>query len=164
MYAGDLLTSLQWDSMYHEHLCYYCLHTLETLFNRFGMHVVDVEHVPMHAGSLRAVAAVDPDEKPRESVAQMLAQEKEMKLVELDTWRDFAARVKRKIEVVRNVFDQLKNGNRIWGYGAAGRATMWVNACKMDYLEAMVDASPLRSGRLMPGTHTPIVFPEGAQA
>ncbi len=37
---------------------------------------------------------------------------------------------------------------------------MWVNACEMDYLEAMVDASPLRAGKLMPGTHTPIVFPE----
>ena len=37
---------------------------------------------------------------------------------------------------------------------------MWVNACKMNYLEAIADASPLRAGRLMPGTHTPIVFPD----
>ena len=48
----------------------------------------------------------------------------------------------------------------MWGYGAAGRATMWVNACKLNCLDAMVDSSPLRAGRLMPGTYTPIVFPE----
>jgi methylation protein EvaC len=48
----------------------------------------------------------------------------------------------------------------MWGYGAAGKATMWVNACDMNYLEALVDASPLRYGKLMPGTHTPIVSPD----
>ena len=48
----------------------------------------------------------------------------------------------------------------MWAYGAAGKATMWVNACHMIYLEAVVDASPLRAGKLMPGTHTPIVSPE----
>jgi len=61
---------------------------------------------------------------------------------------------------VRDVFDALRGSKRIWGYGAAGKATMWVNATGMDYLEAMVDASPLRAGKLMPGTHTPIVFPD----
>ena len=50
----------------------------------------------------------------------------------------------------------------VWGAttGAAGKATMWVNACKMNYLGGVVDASPLRAGKLMPGTHTPIVFPD----
>ncbi len=55
---------------------------------------------------------------------------------------------------------RLADGSSIWAYGAAGKATMWVNACEMDYLEAVVDASPLRAGKLMPGTHTPIVSPE----
>ena len=55
---------------------------------------------------------------------------------------------------------RLADGASIWAYGAAGKATMWVNACEMDYLEAVVDASPLRAGKLMPGTHTPIVGPE----
>jgi methylation protein EvaC len=55
---------------------------------------------------------------------------------------------------------RLSKDATIWAYGAAGKATMWVNACDMDYLEAVVDASPLRAGKLMPGTHTPIVSPE----
>ena len=53
---------------------------------------------------------------------------------------------------------QLAERSRIWAYGAAGKATLWLNACDMDYLEAMVDASPLRAGKLMPGVHTPIHF------
>jgi SAM-dependent methyltransferase len=164
MYAGDLLEQLQWDSMYHEHLSYFCATTLEVLLNRFGFHIVDVEHLPMHAGSLRVVAAIDPKEKPQPSIINLFKKEKEMKLTEVETWTKFADTVRRKIHIATEVMKKLSENSRIWGYGAAGRATMWVNACQMTYLEAMVDSSPLRSGRLMPGTHTPIVFPEALRA
>lgn len=160
MYAGDLLGQFQWDSMYHEHLSYFSVQTLEVLLRRYGFHVVDVERIPMHAGSLRVVAAADAGEEPKGSVRALIEYEKSVKLTDVETWRNFGDSVERKIEVVSNVLRKLSTNTRIWGYGAAGRATMWVNACKMDYLEAIVDSSPLRSGRLMPGTHTPIVFPE----
>lgn len=160
MYVGDLLESLQWDSMYHEHLSYFCATTLEVLFNRFGFHMVEVEHLPMHAGSLRVVAAINPLEKAKPSVTAIFKNEKLKKMTEVATWQEFSRQVRRKIDIVRTVMKRLSASGRIWGYGAAGRATMWVNACEMTYLEAMVDSSPLRSGRLMPGTHTPIVFPD----
>jgi SAM-dependent methyltransferase len=152
MYAGSLLEKLQWDSMYHEHLSYFCLSTLDVLFKRFGFHAVYAEIVPMHAGSLRVIAAKSPNEKPSSSVEILLGQEQAAGLTELESWR--------KLHVVSEVVSSLGKSKQIWGYGAAGRATMWVNACKMDYLKAMVDESPLRAGRLMPGTHTPIVFPD----
>jgi len=160
MYAGSLLEKLQWDSMYHEHLSYFCLSTLEVLLDRFGFHAVHAEIVPMHAGSLRVVAAKDPNEKADPSVEALLSAEKALGLTSLEKWRDFAAATMRQIRIVGDVLANLAARKRIWGYGAAGRATMWVNACKMNYLEAVVDASPLRAGRLMPGTHTPIVFPD----
>ena len=65
---------------------------------------------------------------------------------------------------MRDVFGSLQKNYRIWAYGAAGKATMWVNACKMDYLGGVVDSSPLRAGKFMPGTHTPIVFPDAFKA
>lgn len=160
MYAGNLLEQLQWDSMYHEHLSYFCLFTLETLLNRFGFHSVHAEIVPMHAGSLRIVAAKDPNEKPDPTVEMLLSKEKAMALTEVETWQQFSKITQRQIHVVKETLANLGKNKRIWGYGAAGRATMWVNACQMNYLEAIADASPLRAGRLMPGTHTPIVFPD----
>jgi novobiocin biosynthesis protein NovU/D-mycarose 3-C-methyltransferase len=160
MYAGSLLEQLQWDSMYHEHLSYFCLSTLEVLLNRFGFHTVHAEIVPMHAGSLRVIAAKNPNEKPDQSVEDLLSKEKASGLTELQSWRNFSATTLRQIHVVSDVVATLGKNKRIWGYGAAGRATMWVNTCNMTYLEALVDSSPLRAGRLMPGTHTPIVFPD----
>ena len=76
------------------------------------------------------------------------------------TWDRFAADSRRRIDIFGSTMARLAQDATIWAYGAAGKATMWVNACEMNYLEAVVDASPLRYGKLMPGTHTPIVSPE----
>jgi SAM-dependent methyltransferase len=160
MYAGDLLEQLQWDTLYHEHLTFYSLSSLQTLLTRYGFEVEHVERIPMHGGSLR-VAAVRRGTAPAQpSVAEILDYERKAGLDRADTWIEFGKRITRKIDVVKRVFGELGKQKRIWGYGAAGKATMWVNACEMDYLEGMVDGSPLRAGKLMPGTHTPILFPD----
>jgi len=160
MYAGDLLDMLQWDTLYHEHLTFYCLTTLTTLLNKHGFFVVDAECISMHGGSLRVVATMNPPKSLSSNVSQVLAYENEKALAVPDTWMVFGKSIERKIDVVQSTLDKLSQNSRIWGYGAAGKATLWVNSCKMNYLEAMVDASPLRAGKFMPGTHTPIVFPE----
>ncbi len=160
MYAGDLLETLQWDTLYHEHLTFYSLTSLGRLLEQHGFGVFDAERIPMHGGSLRVFAARDG--RPRQPGADALyAYENENHLAEASTWHAFADESLRRIAIVRDVYADLAAAKRrIWGYGAAGKATMWVNVCEMDYLEAVVDASPLRAGKLMPGTHTPIVFPE----
>jgi hypothetical protein len=159
MHAGDLIEQVQWDTLYHEHLTFYSLTTLSVLLERHGFRAVHAERIPMHGGSLRIVATPG-DEAAASSVAELLQWEKAQRLAEPATWHGFGAHVGRKIEVVRDIMGALSRTRRAWGYGAAGKATMWVNACDMAYLEAVVDASPLRAGKLMPGTHTPIVPPE----
>ena len=160
MYAGDLLDQLQWDTLYHEHLTFYTLSSLCVLLKRFGFHVVDAERLAMHGGSLRVCAGLRPDTTPGAGAREILERERTLRLDDASTWKDFGDRVFRKIDIVKGVFQALSRSHTIWVYGAAGKATMWVNACEMSYLGAVVDASPLRSGKFMPGTHTPIVFPE----
>lgn len=163
MYAGDLLDQLQWDTLYHEHLTFYTLSTLRTLLSRYGFHVADAERLPMHGGSLRICASRKP--KPAGvGVEKILQYEQEKRLGEVQTWQRFACESLRRIGIVKDVFQSLQRHHRIWAYGAAGRATMWVNACHMDYLGGVVDTSSLRAGKFMPGTHTPIIFPEGFKA
>lgn len=159
MYAGDLLEKLQWDTLYHEHLTFYSLCSVQILLEHFGFHVIDAERLPMHGGSLRVCASRKL--LPMAIGAQeILKYEKEAALQRPDTWKRFATESRRQIRVVASVYASLKEQATVWAYGAAGKATMWVNACKMDYLGAVVDASPLRAGKLMPGTHTPIVTPD----
>jgi SAM-dependent methyltransferase len=160
MYAGDLLETYQWDTLYHEHLTFYSLTSLQTLLNRYGFRIVDAVRIPMHGGSLRVVASLGGSGEPRAGALKVLQYEQERKLVDPETWHNFGVFAKKKIDIAAEVYADIAKSRTIWAYGAAGKATMWVNACKMDYLEAVVDASPLRAGKLMPGTHTPIVFPD----
>jgi novobiocin biosynthesis protein NovU/D-mycarose 3-C-methyltransferase len=160
MYAGDLLEQLQWDTLYHEHLTFYSLGSLSRLLGRHGFHVVHAERLPMHGGSLRIVASPRRPPEPSPEAQAVLAYEDRTGLNDVDHWLEFGRRSLHKIAIVRDVFATLGRHHSIWAYGAAGKATMWVNACEMTYLGAVVDASPLRAGKLMPGTHTPIVFPD----
>jgi novobiocin biosynthesis protein NovU/D-mycarose 3-C-methyltransferase len=160
MYAGDLFEQWQWDTLYHEHLTFYGLGSLSRLLERYGFFVVDAERIPMHGGSLRVTAALARPTEPPATVRGLLDSEEKLGLNRWETWAGFGAQVGRKIGIVRDVFATLSRHHRIWAYGAAGKATMWVNACGMQYLGGIVDASPLRAGKFMPGTRTPIVFPE----
>lgn len=159
MYAGDLYEQLQWDTLYHEHLTFYGLGQLEVLLHRNGFALEHAERLPMHGGSLRVVAARSKYAVRDASVDELKQFERGLGIDDPDHWRGFAARSRRTIEVVRSVLGDLKEAHRVWGYGAAGKATMWVNACGLDYMVGMVDASPLRAGKIMPGTHTPIYLP-----
>jgi novobiocin biosynthesis protein NovU/D-mycarose 3-C-methyltransferase len=160
MYAGDLFEQLQWDTLYHEHLTFYSLASLGRLLARHGFFVADAERLPMHGGSLRVTAGRRPSASLSPEAEAILAYEDRSGLNEVERWADFGRQSLRKIAIARDVFAALADRHAIWGYGAAGKATMWVNACGMTYLQAVVDASPLRAGKLMPGTHTPIVPPD----
>lgn len=159
MYAGDLLEQFQWDTLYHEHLTFYSLHSLAVLLDRYGFHVEHAERIPMHGGSLRVVASVAPVQRGP-GAADIFAWEQNIGLSTSRVWEEFGSHIARKIRIVRDAFGALGRQFSIWGYGAAGKATMWVNTCEMNYLGGIVDASPLRAGKFMPGTHTPIVYPE----
>lgn len=164
MSALDLLDKLQWDTLYHEHLAVYSLGSIRWMFRRFGWEVVDVFHLPMHAGSLRVVASPRRDAPVSPRVVAMLAEEERRGVNRAAAWQEWGTKVERQIAMVGDVLRGVASRGRVWAYGASGRATMWMNACGMDYVEAVVDSSPLRAGKLMPGLHQPIVFPEAMRA
>jgi len=164
-YLADLLEKYQYDMVYHEHLMYHSLAPLEYLMREFGMEVFDVERIPIHSGSIRVYAkrADNADQPVSGAVLEMESMEDASGLHKEETLFRFASEIEAKRGKLVQVVKELRSqGKRVVGYGASGRATVQLNFCGLgpEDVEYIVDMSPERQGRVMPGMHMPIVDPK----
>ena len=162
-YARDLIERLEFDTIYHEHIFYYSLHSLEAFFERNGLRVVHVDRIPMHGGSLRFRAAPVGSAVADKTVLTMREKEKALGMESHDYYRDLAARVDTLIMSLRSFLDdRIQAGRRIAGYAAAAKATVMLNALGVgpETIEFVVDGTPYKQGRYVPGVRIPIVAPE----
>ena len=159
MYAGSLQENLQWDTIYHEHLHFHSLMSIQNLLSRHGFFLEHAELVPMHAGSLRIVASKI---RPKSSfeVDVLIRKEIESGLNTREKWHEFASKCWKSIDKAREMLIERQKFGNVWAYGAAGRATMWIKVAGLDFIESVIDSSPLRAGHFMPGSNIPIVFPQ----
>jgi predicted TPR repeat methyltransferase len=161
-YVIDLLETFQFDTVYHEHLCYYSIHALTRLLERFGLAIVGVQHLPMHGGAIRVFsqrqteACLQPGELPE----RYLERERNYAVNAAETYFEFGDRVRACRQDLRAFLrERSSQGHTMCAYGAAGRATTLLNYCGFDtsLLRYVVDESPSRIGRYVPGVHIPIV-------
>jgi SAM-dependent methyltransferase len=161
-YVRDLIEKCEFDTIYHEHLCYFSLTALDRLFARHGLAVTHVEQVPLHGGSLRlfvhhAGSAVSP------RVGEMLAAEAAAGMLEFGFYRDFADRVEALRRDLVGLLRRLKaEGQTLAAYGASAKGSTLLNVFKIgaDLLDFVVDRSTVKQGRFTPGTHLPILSPD----
>lgn len=162
-YLADLLRKVEFDTIYHEHLCYYSLTSLVHLFRRHDLVIEDCELIPVHGGSMRIFARHASIAKPTSRVTDLLEEELAWGVGRDEPYRQFAAGIDRvKDELVTLVRQLKRKGHRIAAYGAAAKGTVLLHACglRTDDIDFVCDKNPLKQGRLMPGIHTPIVPPE----
>ena len=160
-YVRDLVERLEFDTVYHEHVCYYSLTALERLFGRHDLTVNEVERLAVHGGSLRLL--VGRDGSPGPSVEALLAEERRLGIDRHGFYRDFGARVSALKESLSELLWDLKrSGHRLAAYGAAAKGTMLLNLCGIgrERLDFVVDRSPHKQGRFLPGVRIPVVGPE----
>jgi hypothetical protein len=160
-YLKDLIDHCEFDTIYHEHLCYYSLTALDRLFRRHGLHLEDVERLPIHGGSLRVSVGKRGAATP--AVAALLSEEAAWGVDRFATYRDFGARVEALKASLRSTLAEFKRrGDRIAAYGAAAKGSTLLNyfGIGRETLDFVVDRSPHKQGRFMPGVHIPIRAPE----
>jgi SAM-dependent methyltransferase len=160
-YLKDLIDHCEFDTIYHEHLCYFSLTALDHLFRRHQLFINDVERVAIHGGSLRITVGKSAVQKP--SVALLLAEEAAWGVDRFDTYGDFGARVEKlKVTLIAMLAGFKLRGDRIAAYGAAAKGSTLLNyfGIGRETLDFVVDRSPHKQGRFMPGVHIPILAPE----
>ena len=160
-YLLDLVDHCEFDTIYHQHLCYFSVTAVDKLFRRHGLFLNDVRRIPIHGGSLRLF--VEPIERVQPAVTELLALEARLGLTRVEYFRNFGERVARLRSQLLDLLEQLhRDGKRVAGYGAPAKGCTLVNYFGIDtrLVPYTVDKNAFKQGRFMSGTHQPIHAPE----
>ena len=160
-YVRDLIEHMEFDTIYHEHLCYFSVGSARALFERHGLHLNDVHRLPIHGGSLRL--RFGKTENPSEAVRDILAEEDRLGLTSHDYYASFGDRVRAFRTSAREMLARLKeDGKRIAAYGAAAKGTILLNYLDLNskVVEYAVDRNTHKQGKYIPRVRVPIREPE----
>lgn len=158
-YLLPLVQTLQYDTIYHEHLRYYSLHSLSHLLQMHGLEVIHAKRIPTHGGSIRVYAARKGQRPVQTSVADLLAEE--ARELTWERFLEFRRRVSQsKLDLMALLKDIRGGGGRVVGVGAPSRASTLVNYVGLD--DSIIDCvleieGSYKIGKLMPGTLIPVV-------
>lgn len=162
-YAKTMFDNCEFDTIYHEHLCYYSLTALQNLFTPYGLTIQDVKQIPLHGGSLQVHVNKTDHANPAQAVLDMLADEAEWGVNNLAFYESFGKRVENLKRILVGVLSDIKEASRrIVVYGASAKGSTLMNYFGLtdEVFDYVVDRSTVKQGHFTPGNRLEIFPPD----
>ena len=162
VYLGDMIATTAFDQLYNEHVFTFSATAVRNVFARHGLDLIDVSPQATQGGSMRYTLAPTGTRPIFESVAATIAGEDSQGLNRPETYRKFGQRCQATREqLVGLIADLRAQGKRIAGYGATGKSATLLNYCRLSpaEIEYIADSTPVKVGKMTPGTRIPIRSP-----
>lgn len=161
LYMPSIVENLAFDQIYHEHLLYYSLQTIETLLQRHGLSMFDARLEPIHGGSIIAYVGHQGRVAPSERLTAMRQAEVESHFNTIKTYQDFQIAIEQLRIENQTFLQKAKNaGKTVYGMGAPVKGNTLLNYFKVgpDLVQGLVEINTLRKGLYSPGMHIPILM------
>ena len=161
LYMKFIVANCAFDQIYHEHLLYYNLQTVEALLNRHGLSMFDAYVSPIHGGSVIGYVTHQGKRHPTERLIALRQKEMEDSSNNFETYVQFAEATKRLKDENFGYLDRAKRtGQRIFGFGAPAKGNTLLNyfGVGIEYIDCLVEKNELRRGLFSPGMHIPVVI------
>ncbi|MDX1393713.1 MAG: class I SAM-dependent methyltransferase [Gemmatimonadota bacterium] len=159
-WLGELVGRLEYDTIYHEHLCYFSLTALSGLFERAGLRMVRVDRVPVHGGSIRVWGASSSEAPEHDEAALRVCEDERARgLADIDSFHALARRVEENRRALVDLLRELRDaGKSLAAYGAPAKGNTLLNYCGIgtDLVPYTVDKNDMKVGLYTPGMHLPV--------
>lgn len=159
-YFVNLIKTIQYDTIYHEHLSYLSGKPLINFFAQHNMEIIDIQLTDIHGGSFRAYISEKGNYPVSEIVKKLLGEENARGLYSHATLDEFSGRVKKNRAELTWLLHSLKRqGKSIVGVSAPAKGMTLLNYCRIgpEILDVITEKSKLKIGRYTPGMHIPVV-------
>lgn len=156
MYVGAMIDNLNFDTIYHEHLCYYTLNSLEKLCKKYNLYIEDAYFDEIHSGSIICKFR---KYKCKTTERTKLLKERDKKYT-LNSFKEFGKKINNVVlDLKQLLINEKISGKKVWGYGAPVKGNTLLNYMKIDsnLIEKIVEVNPYKIGTYTPGSHIPVI-------
>ena len=162
-YLGKMIQNREFDTIYHEHLCYFSLESLTELFMRHGLYIQDLQQLPIHGGTLRLFVrkAIFRHTAQTDVVMALHREEEKLGISNYAFYENFANECNSMVRALKGLLYSLRySGRRVVGYGASAKGSTLMNYAQLGpFLDYVIDKSNHKQDLYTPGTHLRIVHP-----